>query len=155
MRMARWLMKSEPELYGIDDLRRDGETGWEGVRNYQARNHLRAMAVGDLFLFYHSQADPLGVAGLGRVVAGASPDPTQFDLASPYADPGAPADGSRWSWVRVAFVERLPSVVTLAVIKSDPLLAGMEVARRGSRLSVHPVDAAAFDRVVALGRGKA
>jgi predicted RNA-binding protein with PUA-like domain len=153
--MASWLMKSEPDVYGIRDLERDGTTHWEGVRNFQARNYLRAMALGDDVLFYHSVADPLGVAGVCRVVGTAGPDPTQHDPASPYHDPTAPKDGTRWSWVQVAFVERFPAVVTLAAIKADPQLATMEVARRGSRLSVHPVDDGAFRRVVAIGRRSA
>ncbi len=150
--MARWLAKSEPDVYGIDDLERDNSTTWEGVRNFTARNFLRAMQVGDLVLFYHSNAVPSGVAGVGRVVSTASPDPTQFDQASDYYDETAPPDGSRWSWVTVGFVERFSRVVALAEIKADPQLEGIEVARKGSRLSVCGVSDAHFDHIVALGR---
>lgn len=150
--MARWLAKSEPDVYGIDDLSRDGSTTWEGVRNFTARNFLRAMQVGDLVLFYHSNAVPSGVAGVCRILATASPNPTQFDPASAYYDDTAPADGSRWSWVTVAFVERFASVVSLADIKANPMLEGIEVARKGSRLSVCAVSDAHFDHIVARGR---
>lgn len=151
--MAFWLMKSEPEVYAITDLQRDKHTGWEGVRNYQARNYLRDLAaVGDLVLFYHSNAQPAGVAGLARIRRAAHPDPTQFDPTSDYYDAGSPPDAPRWLTVEVEFVEAWPTVLTLATLKADPALDGMEVTRRGSRLSVHPVTQAHFDHVVALGR---
>jgi predicted RNA-binding protein with PUA-like domain len=153
--MTAWLMKSEPNVYGLSDLRRDKTTAWEGVRNYQARNSLRDDArVGDLVLFYHSNAEPSGVAGLARVARAAYPDPTQFDPKSDYADPTSPPDAPRWVTVDLEFVEAWAEPVTLAQLKADPALEGMEVTRRGSRLSVHPVAQAHFDRVVALGRAK-
>jgi predicted RNA-binding protein with PUA-like domain len=151
--MTAWLMKSEPNVYGLSDLMRDQTTPWEGVRNYQARNSLRDDAkVGDMVLFYHSNAEPSGVAGLARVARAAYPDPTQFDPKSDYADPTSPPDAPRWVTVDLAFVEAWRVPVTLAQLKADPALEGMEVTRRGSRLSVHPVSQAHFDRVVALGR---
>ncbi len=152
--MACWLAKSEPEVYAIGDLARDGETGWEGVRNYQARNFLRAMQEGDLVLFYHSNAEPPGVAGIAAVARPAFPDPTQFDRSSPYHDPTSPPDDPRWSTVSLRFVEAFPHLVSLAALKADPALAGLEVTRRGSRLSVHPVDPDHFARITALGRGR-
>lgn len=151
--MTAWLMKSEPDVYSLSDLRRDGKTGWEGVRNYQARNYLRDDAkVGDLVLFYHSNAEPSGVAGLARIARAAYPDPSQFDPKSDYADPTSPTDAPRWVTVDVEFVEAWAAPVTLAQLKADPALEGMEVTRRGSRLSVHPVSDAHLERVVALGR---
>jgi predicted RNA-binding protein with PUA-like domain len=154
--MKPWLMKSEPDVYAIHDLERDGETAWEGVRNYQARNFLRDQAkVGDQVLFYHSNAEPPGVAGLARVCSPARPDPSQFDPTSPYHDPGATREEPRWWLVDIAFVERFPAVVGLPVLKADPTLAGLEVTRRGTRLSVHPVSDAHFERIVALGRAGA
>ncbi len=153
--MRYWLMKSEPDVYSIDDLARDGRTSWEGVRNYTARNWMRDdMKVGDRVLFYHSNADIKGVAGLAEIVREAYPDPHALDPKSPYYDETAKPDVPRWVSVDVGFVEKFPNVVELATLKADPALDGMEVTKRGSRLSVHPVDAAHFARVVELGRGK-
>lgn len=150
---ACWLVKSEPDVYSIDDLARDGTTSWEGVRNYQARNFLRQMRAGDAVLFYHSNASPPGVAGIARVVREARPDPTALDRRSEYFDPRATAADPRWSTVELGFVERFPEVVPLARLHGEPALEGMELLRRGSRLSVQPVTAPHFRRVVALGRG--
>ncbi len=151
--MAYWLMKSEPSTYSIADLARDGSTGWEGVRNYQARNYLRdTFQVGDEVLFYHSNAEPAGVVGLARVVRAGYPDPTAFDPNSKYYDADSTPDNPRWYRVDVAFVEAFPRTVSLAELKADGTLAGMEVTRKGSRLSVQTVSEAHFRRVVELGR---
>jgi predicted RNA-binding protein with PUA-like domain len=148
-----WLIKSEPEAYSIDDLARDGSTAWTGIRNYQARNYMRdEMSVGDLVLFYHSNAAPTGVVGLARVASAAYPDPTQFDPASDYHDPASTPDAPRWLLVDMAFVERWATTVTLAALKADPALAEMWVVRKGMRLSVQPVEQAHFEHVRALGR---
>lgn len=153
MSEGRWLMKSEPSVYSLDDLARDGTTGWEGVRNYQARNLLRDDArVGDLVLFYHSNADTIGVVGLARICRAGYPDPTQFDPAHRYHDPKADPANPRWVRVDLAFEEAWAGVVTLDALKADPALDGMLVTRKGQRLSVQPVEAAHFDHVVALGR---
>ncbi len=150
-----WLMKSEPDVFSIDDLERAGTSGWEGVRNYQARNFMRdAMKPGDEVLFYHSNAEPSGVAGLAKVHGAPLPDPTQFDPKSDYHDPTSPKAEPRWVMVQVAFVEKFARVVPLEVLKADPKLVGMPLLQKGQRLSVQPVDAAHFKRVVALGRGK-
>jgi predicted RNA-binding protein with PUA-like domain len=144
-----WLMKSEPGVYSIDDLERDGTTIWEGVRNYQARNFMRdVMRVGDLVLFYHSSADPPGVAGLARVSKSAHPDPTQFQKKSPYYDATSKKDDPRWLVVDIEFVERFPAVLPLAALKKDAKLSGMLVTRKGQRLSVQPVERAHFIRVL-------
>ncbi len=151
--MRHWLMKSEPDVYSISDLERDRRTSWEGVRNYQARNWMRDdMKEGDLVLYYHSNAEPSGVAGVASVVRAAYPDPHALDSASPYYDPAAEKDPARWVSVDLGFVERFPTVIPLAALKAEPALAGMEVTKRGSRLSVHPVEPAHFDTVVAMGR---
>ena len=152
---SHWLMKSEPDVYSIDRLKRDGSTTWEGVRNFTARNFMRdGMKLGDLVLYYHSNADPSGVAGIAKVSKLAYPDPTQFQKKSEYYDATAPKDGSRWLMVDVAFVEKFPSVVSLETLKKDKSLAKMLVVQKGQRLSVQPVDAKHFDRVVALGRAR-
>jgi predicted RNA-binding protein with PUA-like domain len=150
---AYWLMKSEPEVYSIDHLARAGRGPWDGVRNYQARNHMRAMHVGDLVLFYHSSTEPPGVAGVARVCREAYPDHTQFDREHDHYDPKSKPDDPRWSMVDLEFVEKLETLVTLATLKSDPALEGMLVARRGMRLSVQPVELKHFRRVLELGGG--
>ena len=150
-----WLLKSEPETYSIADLERDGSTAWEGVRNYQARNFMRDdMKKGDLVLFYHSNAEPPGVAGLARVCREAYPDPFATQAGHKYFDPKARPEDPRWVLVDVAFEERFPQVVSLQAMKEDPALEGMLVTRRGQRLSVQPVEPAHFARVCALGRGQ-
>lgn len=151
---AYWLIKSEPEVFSIEALRRDGHTHWEGVRNYQARNHLRAMKAGDLVLFYHSSADPPGVAGVARVSREAYPDESQFDPKSDYYDAQSKRDDPRWSLVDVEFVEVLPAFVPLDALKADDKLDGMLVRQRGMRLSVQPVTPTHFKRVLNLGKSK-
>jgi predicted RNA-binding protein with PUA-like domain len=150
--MSLWLMKSEPEVYSIDDLERDGTEPWEGVRNYQARNFMREMAVGDLVLFYHSNAKPPGVAGVCRVSRAAYPDETQFDAKSAYYDPKSKKADPRWSMVDVTFVEKFDEEVSLQALKDDPALAGMRVTEKGSRLSVQPVDKKHFKRVLKMAK---
>lgn len=149
--MAHWLVKTEPDTYGIDDLARDGRTSWEGVRNYQARNYLRAMAPGDRVLIYHSNAEPSGVVGVGEVARAAYPDPYQFQDGHKYFDPTSKASDPRWSSVDLGFVAKFAEIVPLSAIKADPTLDGLEVARKGSRLSVTEVSAAHYERLLALG----
>jgi predicted RNA-binding protein with PUA-like domain len=151
---AYWLIKSEPEVFSIAALERAGHTHWEGVRNYQARNHLRAMKLGDLALFYHSNAKPPGVAGVARVCREAYPDPAQFKPSSDYFDPKSPKDNPRWSMVDVEFVERFPELISLDTLKADPSLEGMLVRRPGMRLSVQPVDLEHFTHVLRLAQSK-
>ncbi|MBM4374710.1 MAG: EVE domain-containing protein [Deltaproteobacteria bacterium] len=147
-----WLVKSEPHVYSIDALARDGKTAWTGVRNYQARNFMRDdMKVGELVLFYHSSSEPPGVAGLARVASEAYPDPTQFDRASEYHDPAATLTEPRWMLVELAFVERFARYVSLAELKESADLEGMLVLQRGQRLSVQPVDLAHCRAVMAMG----
>ena len=149
-----WLMKSEPDVFSITDLEKDGTTGWTGVRNYQARNFMRdEMKAGDLVLFYHSNAEPSGVAGIARVKGTPVDDPTQVDPKSDYFDPKSTREKPRWQMVNVEFVERFPQVVPLAVLKAQRALKKMVLLQKGQRLSVQPVDAKHFDVVVALGRG--
>lgn len=148
-----WLMKSEPDVYSLDDLARDGTTSWEGVRNFTARNFMRdGMKVGDLVLYYHSNADPSGVAGIAKVHRLAYPDPTQFDPKSDYYDATAKKDDPRWLMVDVAFVEKFSTFVPLETLKKDKSLAKMLVVQKGQRLSVQPVEKKHFERVATLGR---
>lgn len=138
--MARWLMKSEPKVFGIDDLERLRTASWEGVRNYQARNYLRdGMKKGDLAFLYHSGCAEPAVAGIMEISREAYPDPTQFDRRSPYHDPGSRPDKPRWLMVDVKFRRRLRRPVTLAQLRAQAGLAGLALLRRGNRLSVMPV----------------
>lgn len=137
--MAYWLMKSEPTVYSIADLEREGTTLWDGVRNYQARNYLRQMRPGDLAFFYHSNANPPGIVGLMRVIQVGLDDPSQFDANSPYYDPKATPTASRWQTVRVEFVETFATPLCLETLKQDFSPEDLPVVRRGNRLSVLPV----------------
>ncbi|MBX3459014.1 MAG: EVE domain-containing protein [Planctomycetes bacterium] len=151
--MAYWLVKSEPCAYSIDDLARDRKTSWEGIRNYQARNNLRAMAPGDLVLFYHSSAKPTGVVGVAKVAKAAYPDPAAFDPNHEYFDPKSKRDNPTWFLVDLAFVEKLPRVVTIEEIKAHPKLKSMVLVKSG-RLSVQPVTADEFKLITRLaGKG--
>jgi predicted RNA-binding protein with PUA-like domain len=146
-------MKSEPQTYSIEDLKADGSTCWDGVRNYQARNFMRDdMRVGDLILYYHSNAKPPGVAGIARVAREAYADDSAFDPKDKHHDPKSDPDEPTWMMVDVAFEEQFPEVVALDVLKADGALEGMLVVRRGMRLSVQPVEKAHFERVRKLGR---
>jgi len=148
-----WLMKVEPTAYTIDDLERDGRTGWEGVRNYKARNFLRDdLQVGDGVLFYASNADPSGVAGLAAVVRAGYPDPLQFEAGHEYHDAKATRDAPIWYAVDIGFIERFPAVVPLGALKANPKLEDMMVTKKGARLSVQPVSAAEFTEVCRMAR---
>jgi predicted RNA-binding protein with PUA-like domain len=149
-----WLMKSEPDVYGIEHLAREKVGTWEGVRNYQARNHMRDMRVGDLALFYHSNASPSGVIGLMRVHREAYVDPTQFDANSDYYDAKSKPEAPRWERVDVAYEETFPRLVSLEELKNDPACEGMLVIRRGMRLSVQPVEKLHMRHVVKLAGSK-
>jgi predicted RNA-binding protein with PUA-like domain len=146
-------MKVEPSAYTIDDLRREGRTGWEGVRNYKARNFLRdEIQVGDGVLFYASNAEPSGVTGIAEVVKAGYPDPLQFKPGHDYHDPKATADRPIWYAVDIGFVERFPEVVPLADLKANAALRSMMVVQRGMRLSVQPVTREDFEEVRRMGR---
>ena len=147
--MAHWLMKSEPDELAYSDLEHRQRAGWDGVRNFQARNFLRQMVEGDLVLFYHSSTTPPGVAGIARVVQTVEPDPTQFDPASHYYDPSSDPAAPTWDWVIVGPVRAL-RYVTLAELRTIPELSGSRVLARGNRLSVIPFTEAEFDAVVRI-----
>ncbi len=143
-----WLMKSEPHVYSIENLASEGKTGWEGVRNYQARNTMRdLMQVGDQVLFYHSSTEPPGVAGLARISKTGVVDPSQFDSQSDYYDPKSTPDHPRWIMVEIEYVEIFQQYLSLAELKNTPELAGMVLLQRGSRLSVQPVSPEHFELI--------
>ena len=148
--MAYWLMKSEPDELSIADLKKLGEARWDGVRNYQARNFLRAMAVGDEFFFYHSSCPEPGIAGIGKIVEAAYPDPTALDKSSHYFDAKASQEKNPWSAIDVAFVEIFPKVLGLGYLKQQAALEQMPLVQKGSRLSVMPVTPQEWAAVLAL-----
>jgi predicted RNA-binding protein with PUA-like domain len=155
--MARryWLMKCEPSAYTIDDLRRDGRSSWEGVRNYKARNYMRdEMQVGDGVLFYASNADPSGVTGLAAIVKAGYPDHFAWRAGHTYFDAASSKEKPIWYMVDIGFVERFPEIVSLESLKSTKGLEHMVVTQKGSRLSVQPVTRPEYDIVVRLGRNK-
>ena len=138
--MAYWLMKSEPDVFGIDDLERVRTTAWEGVRNYQARNFMRdGMKRGDPAFFYHSSCEAPGIVGIMEVVREAYPDRTQFDRKSDYYDADSTRESPRWLVVDVRFRRRLKRPITLDELKRHRELANLPLVRRGNRLSVMPV----------------
>ncbi len=143
-----WLMKSEPEVYGIDHLKKDKKTWWEGVRNYQARNFMmQEMSEGDLVFFYHSNAEPSGIAGICRVSHSAEPDKTQFDSKSEYFEPKSTKENPRWFCVQVEFVKKFENIIPLSELKEDKKLQGMAVLQKGQRLSVQPVSPEHFQLI--------
>lgn len=149
--MNYWLMKSEPDVFSIDDLKKKKKSGWDGVRNYQARNFMRDdMKLGDLVLFYHSSCEVPGVAGLAKVSKTSHPDPSQFDSKSEYYDPKATKDAPRWFMVEVEFVEKFDQVVTLTEIKNTKGLDKMPLVQKGSRLSINPVAVSEFKIINSL-----
>lgn len=147
--MNHWLMKSEPDVFGIETLRKQVVAPWDGVRNFQARNHMRAMAVGDQVLFYHSSAEVIGIAGLAEVARAAYPDHTSWDPQSKYFDPKSTPAKPLWSMVDVRFIAAFPRVLTLAEMRAVPELADMVLFQR-SRLSVQPVEPRHYALIVKL-----
>jgi len=138
--MAYWLIKSEPDAYSIDDLKRDGREMWDGIRNYQARNMMRDdMRIGDQVFFYHSSCKVPAIVGIAKVASKPYADPTQFDPESKYYDPKSDADNPRWCLVDLKFVRKLKKPITLTELKAHPALDDMILTRRGNRLSIMPV----------------
>jgi len=151
--MAYWLLKSEPDCFSFADLMAapGRSTGWDGVRNFQARNFLRdAVRPGDGVLFYHSNADPPAIAGVAEIVDGGHPDPTAFDPAADHHDPKSRPDNPTWYQVTVRAVRPIDPPLGLSQLRAVSELAGMELLRKGSRLSVQPVTAGEWDTVLQL-----
>ncbi|MBC7969679.1 MAG: EVE domain-containing protein [Verrucomicrobia bacterium] len=151
--MNYWLMKSEPDVYGIEDLKRDRTTVWDGVRNYQARNFLRSMIPGDRVFFYHSNTTPLGIVGLMKVTEPNIDDPTQFDAKSKYYDPKATKESPRWQTVIVEFVETFSQIITLDKLRETFSPDDLWVVRQGNRLSVMPVPDEIAQKILKQARG--
>ena len=152
--MRHWLLKTEPGVFSFDDLLQapDRTTGWNGIRNFQARNFLRdQMEEGDRVLIYHSSADPPVVAGLAEVVRRGYPDPTQFDAKDDHYDPESTPAAPRWYQVDVKAVRKLPRAVSLEEIRQTKALAKMPLVQRGQRLSVQPVAPEEYALIVRMG----
>jgi predicted RNA-binding protein with PUA-like domain len=155
--MAYWLFKSEPSCYSFADLMAapDRTTGWDGVRNFQARNFLRdEIAVGDGVLFYHSSADPPAIAGFAKVVRPGHPDPTAFDPGAEHYDPRSDADHPVWYQVAIRAERAIDPPLELPLLRTVPALHGMELLRKGSRLSIQRVAPAEWEAIVALVRSR-
>lgn len=151
--MNYWLMKSEPETFGIDDLQnRPGQTEhWDGVRNYQARNMMRdAMKIGDQVLFYHSNCAAPGIAGIAEIAREAYPDFTAFDPDNKHFDPKSSPDNPRWFMVDVRLVRKLSRTITLQELKNYAELQELALLKRGNRLSVMPVSEQQWQFILAL-----
>jgi predicted RNA-binding protein with PUA-like domain len=148
--MSFWLMKSEPDVFSIDDLKRKKREAWDGVRNYQARNYLRSMAVGDEVLFYHSSCAVPAAVGIARIRKAAFPDPTQFDPGSDYFDAASKPEDPRWSAVEVEFQRKFKQPLPLEMLKTLPELADLALVKRGNRLSVMPVGEREWQAITAL-----
>ena len=147
-----WLMKSEPSAFSIDDLRnaQAQTTCWDGVRNYQARNFMREMAIGDQVLFYHSNADPPAAVGIAQVVKTAYPDPTQFDRKDAHYDPQSEMSSPRWDMVDIRLVRKFSRSLTLEILRKERALKEMVLLRKGSRLSVQPVSPQEWKHILSL-----
>ena len=148
--MAYWLMKSEPDVYGIDHLREEGTTLWDGIRNYQARNFMRTMTIGDQAFFYHSNTKPPGIVGLMKVIETGIIDPSQFDPVSKYHDPAATPEKPRWDCVRLGYVRHVPRTLSLDELKEQFSVEDLGVVRRGNRLSILPVPESTASRLLSL-----
>jgi predicted RNA-binding protein with PUA-like domain len=149
-----WLVKSEPNTFSIEDLAHAPKqtTCWDGVRNYQARNFMRQMAIGDQVLFYHSNAEPPAVVGIAEVVKTAYPDRTQFDRKSHHFDPASKPNAPRWDMVDLKYRETFPTSLSLYRLKQEPKLKGMVLLQKGSRLSVQPVTESEWAVIAKLAR---
>jgi predicted RNA-binding protein with PUA-like domain len=148
--MHYWLMKSEPEAYSIHDLKKDGTTLWDGIRNYQARNFMRTMAIGDRAFFYHSNTTPPGIVGLMEVVETQLTDPSQFEPTSKYFDAASTPDKPRWDCVRLRYLQHFDPGLSLEALRNTFSPEELGVVKRGNRLSILPVPEAIAVRLLEL-----
>lgn len=146
-----WLMKSEPKVFSITDLKKSKRTLWDGIRNYQARNFMmKEMSLGDAVLFYHSNAEPPGIAGLAKVSQLAQPDPTALQPQSKYFEPRATRDNPIWYCVEISFVRQFPQLIPLNELRNIEQLKNMVLLKKGSRLSIQPVQPVEFKKILEL-----
>lgn len=150
--MQYWLMKSEPDVFSLDDLIKKPKKieGWDGVRNYQARNYIKSMQIGDLAFFYHSNAKPSGIVGIIEIAGEAYPDISACDPLSKYYDPKSQASSPRWFMVDVKFKEKFDRMITLEELKKLPELSEWELVKRGNRLSIMRVSSSIWQRILTL-----
>jgi len=148
--MSHWLMKSEPDVYGIDTLELEGSTLWDGICNYQARNFMRSMHVGDRAFFYHSNAKPPGIVGLMEVIETGIVDPSQFDPQNKYFDPASKPEAPRWDCVRLRYGRTFSGMLSLDQLREQFSAEDLPVVRRGNRLSILPVSEASALRLLKL-----
>ncbi len=153
--ISYWLMKSEPDVYGINQLKDEGETLWDGIRNYQARNFMRSMQIGDKAFFYHSNCTPPGIVGLMEIINVKLTDPTQFDTNSKYFDPKSSKDSPRWDCVKLKYIGKFNRIFTLQELKDAYTSEEISVVKRGNRLSIMPIpEKIALDLINKLGELK-
>ncbi len=151
MAIKHWLMKTEPDVFSFDDLKKKKTEPWTGVRNYQARNFMRdEMKIGDLIFFYHSSCEVPGIAGIAKVATAPYPDPTQFDKKSEYFDPKATKENPRWFLVDVQFEKELKRYLPLEELKKEKELQEMRLLQKGNRLSILPVTPSEFENILKL-----
>lgn len=143
-------MKSEPDVYGIQHLQREGTTLWDGIRNYQARNFMRSMSIGDRAFFYHSNAKPPGIVGMMEVIETGITDPSQFDSENNYFDPKSKPEAPRWDCVRLKYVGTFAAMLSLDALREQFSVEELPVVRNGNRLSILPVPDASAERLLAL-----
>lgn len=148
--MNYWLLKSEPDVYSIEDLKRDRTSLWDGVRNYQARNFLKEMQIGDVAFFYHSNTKIPGIVGLAKIIEINLIDPTQFEVNSPYFDSKATPNSPRWYTVKVEFVEQFSAIISLEILKQTFNPEEFSLVKRGNRLSVMAVSLSVAERILKL-----
>jgi len=152
--MAYWLMKSEPDAFSIDDLKRVGTEPWDGIRNYQVRNMIRdRMKPGDQAFFYHSNTKVPAIVGMMEIVTDGYPDDTAYDPDAKYYDPKDSPENPRWYRVDVRYIRHFERPVTLAQMREDPALADMPLVRKGNRLSVMPLTEAHWQHILGLESG--
>ena len=143
-------MKSEPDVYGIQHLQKEGTTLWDGIRNYQARNFMRSMSIGDQAFFYHSNAKPPGIVGMMEVIETGITDPSQFDSDNKYFDPKSKPEAPRWDCVRLKYIGTFGSLLSLDALREQFSVEDLPVVRQGNRLSILPVPEASAERLLAL-----
>ena len=148
--MSWWLMKSEPEVYGIHHLQQEGTTLWDGIRNYQARNFMRTMQIGDRAFFYHSNAKPPGIVGMMEVIETGITDPSQFDPSNKYYDPKSNPNAPRWDCVRLRYVGTFAQLLSLDQLREQFSVEELPVVRQGNRLSILPVPEESARRLLEL-----
>ena len=145
-----WLMKSEPDVYGIHHLQQEGTTLWDGIRNYQARNFMRTMQPGDRAFFYHSNAKPPGIVGLMEVIETGITDPSQFDPNNKYFDPKSKPEAPRWDCARLRYLGTFAELLSLDALRQEFSAEELPVVRQGNRLSILPVPETSAERLLSL-----